>query len=321
MMAEQKKASTLKIGVVGTFICDHTVPYRGQPYDSLGGIFYSLAILGALAQDDVEIVPVARVGHDIYDQVLETMRLYPRVSCDHLIRSDHANTRVELRYVSEYERTETTTERMAPLEWPEVQVLADCDAILVNMITGTDLSLAALRNLAAAGRAWIYLDFHSLAYAIDEDGRRRLQRPPDWHEWLECAGGVQVNEAEAAVLAGSPSSEAAVTEFGERVTAEMVDVCNVTAGARGSHLFWRENGRVRYAWISAVRLPRVVDVVGCGDAFAAGFVFTYARTGDALEAARQANRTAAANCTYPGTSGVRELRRTLLQLGQGEVSG
>jgi sugar/nucleoside kinase (ribokinase family) len=42
-----------------------------------------------------------------------------------------------------------------------------------------------------------------------------------------------------------------------------------------------------------MQVDRVVDVTGAGDAFAAGFVAEYARTGDALAAARAGNALAA----------------------------
>lgn len=304
----------MKIGVVGTFIRDHTVPYEGEPYDNIGGIFYSLAFLGALSAEDTVIVPVARIGADLYDDVLQALRPFGRINCDHLLRSEQPNTRVELRYISANERVEITSERMKPLEWEDVEVLADADAILVNMITGVDISLSALQKLSAAGRGWLYLDVHSLVYEIDAEGRRRLNRPLDWQSWVACADGVQVNEAEATVLAEIPSKEKGVQQFGQLAARELAEVCNITAGSRGSHLFWRENGDVRYAKVAAVTPPRVVDVVGCGDAFAAGFVITYARTRNPLVAAKEANRTAAANCTYRGTSGVAEIPKLLVQL-------
>jgi sugar/nucleoside kinase (ribokinase family) len=314
-MVSGESRTGLRIGVTGTFIRDHTVPLAGEPYDNIGGLYYSLACLGALAGPNVQIVPVARVGDDLYERVVELLRPFATVDPSHLVRDEKPNTRVELHYTSAHDRFEITTQRMAPLRWSEVEVLRDSDVILVNMITGTDITRAAMERLAAAAEGWVYLDFHSLAYAVDDAGRRTLMRPRDWRDWVACAGGLQVNQEEASILCDAAPGLSAVRTFGESVTADLVQVCNVTAGAMGSHLFWRDEGAVRYRLVPAARPPRVVDVVGCGDAFAAGFVLEYLRSRDAVGATRKANRVAAANCTYAGSSGALKLARIAQSLG------
>ena len=60
---------------------------------------------------------------------------------------DRENTQVQLRYTAPQERFEITTKPMPPLDLPALRALPDCDAILINLITGTDVDLAALRQL------------------------------------------------------------------------------------------------------------------------------------------------------------------------------
>jgi ribokinase len=81
------------------------------------------------------------------------------------------------------------------------------------------------------------------------------------------------------------------TEPGEMVGAllDIAPLVVLTLGGEGCLVATR-NGQTH---VPPMQVDRVVDVTGAGDAFAAGFVAEYARTGDALAAARAGNALAA----------------------------
>ncbi|MCG8605462.1 hypothetical protein MJD09_10755, partial [bacterium] len=194
----------MKIGVVGTFIRDRIFPYQGVETRSLGGIFFTVSCLANIADTTTEIYPVAHVGTDLYDELRDELSCYGNVSLDGIIKLDRDNTQVQLHYTGPQERYEITTEPMAPCDFNSLETLINADAVLVNLISGSDLELDALREFRRHSDALIYLDFHSRALGIDENGKRFYRRPDDWQDWINQADVLQLNEREARTLAGSP---------------------------------------------------------------------------------------------------------------------
>jgi sugar/nucleoside kinase (ribokinase family) len=54
-------------------------------------------------------------------------------------------------------------------------------------------------------------------------------------------------------------------------------------------------------------VDNVVDIIGCGDAFAAGYVVKYFATRDVFKSTKFASKVAAINCTFMGSSGAQEI--------------
>jgi len=111
------------------------------------------------------------------------------------------------------------------------------------------------------------------------------------HRSLEAANVLKLNDEELPVIADLLRLDAA----GDAAVAELIrryrlDYCILTLGARGSSLYDRRGGRRDF------RCPavEVVDTVGCGDAFIAGWTATMLRSGDADAAMRLATTLSAA---------------------------
>ncbi len=105
----------MKIGVIGTFIRDKIRPWKGEPVDSIGGIFFTVSFLANLLDNEAEIVPVCFVGEDFYDQVVEELSQYKNVRLDGIKRLPRKNTQVTLTYITPQDREEITTEPMPAL--------------------------------------------------------------------------------------------------------------------------------------------------------------------------------------------------------------
>lgn len=303
----------MKIGVVGTFIRDRIFPWQGEEVASIGGIFFTVSYLANLMQPDDEVYPVCFLGSDFYEEVVGRLAAYPNVRFDGLKKVAHRNTQVKLIYTGPQEREEVTTAPMPPLGEEELQVLDGVDAIVVNLITGSDVALPALNRLREKTAALLYLDFHSHALGISAEGKRFYRRPTDWQEWVRLVDVLQLNEMEARTLAGLglDASVERLAGFGKSLLGMGPKICHITLAERGSMLFYRHSDDVQVHRFPAHEVARVVDIIGCGDAFASAFVVSYLKDRDEIAATELANKVAALNCTFLGSSGIPEIKSRL----------
>jgi sugar/nucleoside kinase (ribokinase family) len=294
-----------RIGVIGSFIRDTIFTLNGKTIESLGGLYHGVAYLAQLAAADTLIQPLCHVGDDFYPTVREKLsRLGSHIRFDHLHRVPQSNTQVKLIYRTKETRDEVTTTPMPPITSAEITAVAACDAVLVNLISGPDVELQALQALHASAPApLVYLDLHSLALGIDAAGKRYYRGIPNWPEWAAACDILQMNEREAATLAGfgEHATEEDLLKFGHQLMAEKLHACHITLGSAGSLLFYREHDQIRHEHCPPLPLPQVVDIIGCGDAFGAAFLTHYLQTKNLSVAAHFANKVAGLNATFMGS--------------------
>ncbi len=304
----------MKIGVVGTFIRDRILPWQRPELRSIGGLFFTVSYLANLVDNEVEVYPVCNLGDDLYDEVAATLLDYGNVRLDGMTRLERENTQVCLHYTAPQERDEITTEPMPPLDSSQLSILEDADAVIVNLISGVDVDLAALRKFRERSPALLYLDFHSRALAINADGKRYYNRPDDWRDWVDLADVLQLNEMEARTLAGVGADAPIDTlhDFGKEILLTMrPSVCHITLGEEGSYTFFLHKGRFQAEHFAAAQPGRVVDIIGCGDAFEAAYMARILRGASVADATIFAHKVAAANCTFLGSSGISEVRQRI----------
>lgn len=296
----------MTIGVVGTFIRDRIIPLQGPALESLGGLNHTLAYSSFLADGAIRIMPFARVGYDLWPIVTEAVAAYPGVETSGLRKSRRKNTQVDLVYRSADHRNEITSAPMWPLRLDVLEPLKNATGVLLNMITGKEISLASLREFATTSAALLYLDFHSLALGIDAAGKRYYRRPRRWRQWLFYVNVVQMNEPEAACLLGLPGRTphpARLHDFVYRLLMMgRLHGVHITAGARGSLSGVRgAKGRIEIRQVPGYQPEAPVrDIIGCGDAFGAAFFVHYLRQRDFFAATTFANKIAALNTTFMG---------------------
>jgi len=300
-----------RIAVVGVVVQDRIERADGSTATGLGGLAYAVGALATLGGDDIEVLPVCRVADDTREAVDLEWDRYPNVSKEALLAWPGPGSRVELTYRSGGSVGGDRDERLRwptpPLESAEIEPLFECDAILINCITGAVLTQAALR-LVAALPVPIHLDVHSLVLGIDPAGRRYPRRPADWRAWLESADSIQCNEHEASILAGENHWNRATEGFIRGIVDSRVGprLVVVTRAAKGASLY--RTGRPRLD----LEAPGVemVDPTGAGDAFGAAFVVERVRGSAADLAVRRAVETATASCRLQGTRALSGLPRT-----------
>ncbi len=203
----------MRIVVVGTIVADTIEHTDGTVTESLGGIAHTISALSALAGDRRTILPVCRVGADCREAIESWAAGLPGVSLAAAIPDAGPQPRVRLSYRDAErcgERVERLSHLPAPLEAAELDIaLAGTDLVLLNCITGADVSPSGLDRLAGCG-ARRYLDVHSLALGMKADGERFYRGREDWEAWLAFADVVQCNLAEAGTICGLTDADEAV---------------------------------------------------------------------------------------------------------------
>ncbi len=286
----------MKIAVIGTLNKDLIFPFQGESIQSLGGIYYTSLALHYLGGAELEIVPVSFVGEDLYEPLQQLFEQYPSLSREGLIPLAQKNHKVILEYHSLEERTEKALFNFPPLEWEHIEKYLPADFIIVNLITGWDLSLEAFLKLSKNHYSHLYLDVHYLVMGIDHLGRRYPRRPENVDFWLKGARFVQMNEREFNIIAQEPLSP---EQFFETFLRES-QVLLITHGSGGATLVHANHQGIKAEHFQAVEIDQLVDATGCGDVFGAGFVLNFLKTNDIFKAVQFANIAAGANCLLRG---------------------
>jgi sugar/nucleoside kinase (ribokinase family) len=308
------------LGVLGTLVWDRIVDCDGrtEPVEEWGGIGYALAALSASLPEGWRILPIMKVGRDLFEEAYRFLGEIPGVDRSAVVIVPEANNRVELRYESEGMRVERLTGGVPPWSWPELAHAVDaCDALYVNFISGFEINLETAQALRVGYKKPTYTDLHSLFLRMSRHGLRIPQTLDAWEAWLRCFDAVQMNEAEFELLgAGDDPWSLASSALGPDLK-----LLTVTLGPRGAAYLassdfksdpgkWRPDTRLAVSTgahsgrVGLLDLPRTGDPTGCGDVWGAT---TFARllAGDTLDdAMARANRLAGRNVEHRGARGL-----------------
>jgi pfkB family carbohydrate kinase len=322
-----------RLGVIGTFVWDeiHGRDPAQAPVEEWGGIAYALAGLDASLADGWEIVPLVKIGSDLAQRGRDYLATLRRLAPDAAaIEVPYPNNRVTLRYGSTERRTERLTGGLPGWHWLGLKpLLADIDALYVNLISGWELNLETAQLIRQHFDGIIYCDMHSLLLAVDADGYRVPHVVPNVASWMQCFDLLQVNEDELALLAPDGLALAATA------MAAGVSVVNVTLGSRGAVYFAAPGferlsdirrtslpasaalgGPIRTALVPAVKPLEsgTGDPTGCGDVWGATYfarMLAGDKLGDAIDAAMLA---ASRNLTHRGATSLASYLRGELSL-------
>jgi sugar/nucleoside kinase (ribokinase family) len=308
-----------RLGVLGTLVWDriHRKERRGVPVEEWGGIAYALGALAAALDPSWTIRPILKVGRDLSEEALRFLRAIPRLEADVAVRVvPEPNNRVELHYLDEERRTERLSGGVPPWTWLELEpLLASCDALYVNFISGFEMELDTALSLRRGYGGPIYADLHSLFLGVGRKGDRVPRELPGWAAWLRCFDAIQMNEDEFELLGkawGDPWRLAA------DVVNPQLKLITVTLGTRGAAyvagpsfedqpLDWPRtrkrigaHGPSRSARVPPARVVASPDPTGCGDVWGAT-LFARLLSGEPLDVAMEtANALAGRNAESRG---------------------
>ena len=294
----------MDIAILGTFVLDQIHLSDGSVVNSFGGLSYTVSIMSQLMSSHDRIFPISMIGYDAYDEFMSFLSSFHNVKTDGILPvKDSKHTRVNLFYTDAQNRYEILKNPLNTIDFNQIAPYFDMDVFLINHITGFELNRNTNSLICENARGLIYMDFHSLTLGRDENGKRYLRYPHDWQKWIRHVDVLQMNEDEALLLGQNQN----IFEFGVRVIDCGVNIFNLTMGKKGSLVFYRKNEKIISKSISSFYKDLSLDVTGCGDAFAAGFIIDYYNRRDPILAAKTANRVAGFNSTISGIKNIHKL--------------
>jgi sugar/nucleoside kinase (ribokinase family) len=282
----------MKILVIGH--CSYDVVHRadGSEAETPGGLLRALTTLASVASRQDRVTPVFGVDRKEHQQLLEQLRQYPVLDASGIYPLDTPTHRVHYYEQKSGNRVVCAGDFAPPIPFERIRKFLDVDGVLVNMISGVDITLQTMDEIRMAVRGdgvRMHFDLHNLTLGVGKD-HERVRRPvTEWRRWSFMIDTVQANEEEIGGLTIEPLTEPQTA--GHLLTLGVKGLI-VTRGGKGATLYYNEHKKVIRKDIPAVESESVSDVTGSGDVFGAAFFAQYLRTKDLLASVEWANTTA-----------------------------
>lgn len=305
--------------VIGEPCVDLIHKDNGSIEHSYGGVLYSIISLAVLSPAGDVIRPLMNLGEDEYDNITSILKNYPKIQLDGINKVAHPTKKVHL-FLSNYgsgkkAKIEHSDAGTYTLSYESIQpFLGDAGTLLVNMVSGVDISLETLKKIRREFKGFIHIDIHNLVMRTNAEGFREHTNLPDWREWCTNSDTVQMNEFEVSVMSREKRNDYEIAEeILINLNKEMKGIV-VTKGKLGVSGFTKKEksyGGENFfdldkLEVPAVENPKFVDTTGCGDVFGASFTADFSRTKDFKKALHYATRIASYKTSF---SGIHELHK------------
>lgn len=298
-----------KIAVIGSITQDTINLPHGKRTKSFGGIFYNLLSLSYLNPQNAKTYPICNLGEDIHEDVVKILDERENIVKGGIKKSKGKNNAVWLSCKKSGQRKEFLLGLVPPLNFSQIKPYLNSDLILVNFISGFDLSLKTLEKIRTSTTKPIYIDIHSLTLGIRKSGERFPQKPKLWKRYIKCADMLQMNWKEFSILSDKRIKNInQIKAWGERILKLGPKVLIITLGRKGAFMTYRKDDKTEH-YFSQNRPRKVVDVVGCGDVFTSAFITFYLQTKNLKSSVDFANKVASFKSTFSGTGNLRKLSR------------
>jgi hypothetical protein len=289
----------------------HTV--NNEKIQSYGGILYSIITLAVLAENDDSVLPIMNLGSDEYDNITSILKLYPNILLDGIYKVEHPTRKVNLYYhiyrSGKSARMESSTAPTYTLEYEKISpFLKRADAMLINMISGVDINLDTLKQIRNNFSGPMHIDIHNLVMKTNPDGTREHTHLENWVDWCTNTDTLQMNEFEIAVISAEKKNEYNIADkilIHSQKNVRGIAVTKGIEGVTGYTKAEKKYGDTLYVDLERMDLPAIEnphfkDTTGCGDVFAASFLFDYSKNLTFGKALHYANRKASFNTSLEG---------------------
>ena len=197
----------MNILVIGHSVVDKIID-KGSISVKPGGIFYTVVSFLSQIQKEDKLYLCSSI--DEKNEIL-FKDAYDKIEREFLVYVDSI-PKVELIVDNAGERKETYSQISQNLSLPSGE-LNRFDGILINMISGYDVSLTQLKQLRKNYNGLIYFDVHTFSRGVDENFNRIFRRIDDFNKWAECIDILQANESELLTLSDQEEEAAIVDEL------------------------------------------------------------------------------------------------------------
>lgn len=307
------------ITVVG-HICKDIIHYSDKNNDQkqyFGGIIFSVLTLANLASEKDRIQPVFGIGQNDYDNLKSILEKFKNIDTSGIYKLKSPTNEVHLFYKKNLDtRIECSKNISPPIPFNRIKSMLDCDGILINMVSGSDITLETLDQIRVETRENkipIHFDFHSLTLGIDQEFKRFRRPLMDWRRWCFLINSIQMSEEEAKGLTTEKYNEEMLINH---LMPLMVNTLLITRGARGVTIVHQDDHKnLSIKDIKGISYGKTIDTTGCGDVFGAAFLYNFLKTKDDYSAAEFANKVAALNATLKNSEELFDLKTILEQNG------
>lgn len=293
----------MKLLIIGHSVLDYVEcdkKIKIQP----GGIFYTTAGFASLMNKSDEFYLVTSIDgkNDNY--------FFPTFSNFDLSYSEKTDSipKVHLKIWEHKEREEKFENFTKELKLTSITDYNQFDGILINMISGNDISIDKLEQIRRDYSGKIYLDIHALSKGSESDGSRIFRKIQNMKKWLACTDILQVNELEL----NSISEGETQLDKAKFILENGTTILLVTKGDVGVRAYFNSDEEIASIFLPAEKVNSV-NKVGCGDIFGAYFFYTYIDNQNLTVALKSANKAAAIVTTYNSTKNIINLKNDFLK--------
>jgi sugar/nucleoside kinase (ribokinase family) len=271
----------MKLLIIGHSVEDHFIRSENEEVKP-GGIYYTASALNYLKAPDDEIVLLTAIENGNYGLF---SKVYDNFDKSFFQEVDSI-PKVFLKIYKQDERDECYNKVTENLNI-NIDNLDSFDGVLINMITGFDISLEQLINLRKSFNGFIYIDVHTLSRGLEADGIRNFRIIPDFSKWAGLLDIIQVNQHELFTLSDKKEQMDIVREILNTGTKYLI----LTMEDLGARVFYLDDGDINSLFKPANKIE-VKNKIGCGDIFGAVFFYNYLKNSDINESLEKANNAA-----------------------------
>jgi hypothetical protein len=278
----------MKIMLIGHSAEDH-IYYNDDLQVKPGGLFYTSSAMLNISEEDDEIYIVTSIDESSYHLFKD---VYNHFNTDYSIKGSGVTPVVRLDIYDEKERTERYLRMGEQLKVP-YNILIGFDGILINMISGFDISLDQMKEIRKSFSRTIYMDVHTLSRGLGKNLERPQRIIDNFSEWASVVDIIQVNQTELFSLYNLSTED----EIAREVLSAGTRCLIVTRDSRGAGIYFQKDGKINSVNIPALKV-NVKNMVGCGDVFGAVYFYTFLKFGDVIKSLSAANTAAGIVTSY-----------------------
>lgn len=289
----------MKILIIGHSVEDHIASREQITIINPGGIFYSTAGMIYTKEKDDEIflaTAIEKNNYYLFEEVfsqtdLSLSKHVEKIPKVHLVVSE-GQTR--------HEKYENITDKLSI----DFSSLSQFDGVLINMITGFDISLEDILMIRKNYSGLIYIDMHSLCRGVGIGFNRPFRKIPNIDKWLSCVDIVQVNDLEIYTLSTLKDE----MEIANEVMSYGVKYFLITKGEFGVIVYYKDENAIKNIFLPAIKIE-TKNKVGCGDVFGSVFFYSLLKFGELNRSLNLANTAAGLVASYSNIEKIKNLKK------------
>lgn len=302
----------LKIAVIGTINQDVIVFPDKKKKTSLGGIAYNICTLVALLEDKAQIFPVCNVGANRYLQFVKFFSKFSNLKLKGIKKVPQKHNTCLMYYDKLRNRKEYLEGKIPALDFEHLKLFLKSDAILINFISGWDMSLETLQKVRKNCKGSILLDIHSLTLGIEKSNKRFLRKPKNWKAYVKYCDILQMNKTELETLLNKKLKSNDLISETKNILKLGPKIFILTLEEDGAIICWKVGKKICLKKFAGIPIKKAVDNIGCGDVFGAAFLASYLLNKNVVKSAKVANIFAAEKCRFSGVEKIAKFSKLKL---------